>query len=213
MLKTASKETICHVWFDFSETIARIKTERSDRLRYETYARLTDRPIDSELIREYEALFEQFHHSNAAVFRSLGKDADFWSNCVNAIPPEELYALTDERVPEIVQKVRASVPISIFSNLDVRTILPFLHIEPTWFTHMLSAGMVREPKPALEGFLKMVELSGVPAGQVLYIGDHVEKDVLPAKSIGLQTGLLWKQSPEADYCFQRFEDILQLFQG
>lgn len=52
-----------------------------------------------------------------------------------------------------------------------------------------------------------------PAGEILYVGDHVGKDIRPAKAVGLQTGLMWSQSNEADYSFDRFEDVLALFTG
>ena len=59
----------------------------------------------------------------------------------------------------------------------------------------------------------MVELSGVPADEVLYIGDDVDKDVIPAKKVGMQAGIVWKQSNEADYSFADFQDILTLLRN
>lgn len=70
--------------------------------------------------------------------------------------------------------------------------------------------MLTEPKPALEGFYKMVELSNVPAAEILYIGDDIGKDIRPAKQVGVQAGLMWKQSEEADYSFVNFEDIFKI---
>lgn len=63
-----------------------------------------------------------------------------------------------------------------------------------------------KPKPDLAGFRKMVELSGADAGDVLYVGDKVNKDVLPAKQVGMQTCLLWAESPEADFCARTFPE-------
>jgi FMN phosphatase YigB (HAD superfamily) len=54
----------------------------------------------------------------------------------------------------------------------------------------------------------MIQLSGVPEKHILYVGDSVEKDVLPAKEVGILSGLLWSVSPEADYCFTSFKEIL-----
>ena len=88
---------------------------------------------------------------------------------------------------------------------------PTLDIQLGWFTHILGPDVVKNPKPALDGFHKMVELSNVPAEAILYIGDDVEKDLVPAKQVGMQTGLLWKESQEADYCFKDFSHILESF--
>lgn len=79
------------------------------------------------------------------------------------------------------------------------------------FTHVISAGMIKEPKPALDGYYKMIEFSVLPPNEILYIGDDVGKDVLPAKQVGILTGLMWSKSDEADYCFGGFEEILNIF--
>jgi FMN phosphatase YigB (HAD superfamily) len=71
--------------------------------------------------------------------------------------------------------------------------------------------MIKEPKPALEGFYKMIGLTREPAENILYIGDSLEKDIRPAKQVGLKTGLIWSQSNEADYSFKKFDDVLSLF--
>lgn len=205
------KNNIKYIWFDFSETIAFLKKERFDRLRYETYAEVIGKPVNKDLIIDYENLYEKFNHSNAAIFRSLGQSSNFWSECVNSIKPSELYELANKNVPDVLKKVKESVPISLFSNIQLRKILTALNINPKWFTYIISAGMVKEPKPALDGFYKMVELSQIPAKEILYIGDDVEKDVKPAKQVGIQTGLMWKKSNEADYSFEKFADILNIF--
>ncbi|OGN29368.1 MAG: hypothetical protein A3A33_01160 [Candidatus Yanofskybacteria bacterium RIFCSPLOWO2_01_FULL_49_25] len=201
---------IKHIWFDFSETIAFLKKERHDRLRYETYSQVVGKPVGDELIAEYEDLYKKYNHSNAAIFRSLGKSSSFWSESVNSLDPSELYELADKNIPDILQKIRTLVPISIFSNIQLEKILTSLNIDPEWFTHVMSAGMVKEPKPALDGFYKMIELSGLPADEILYIGDDVGKDVLPAKKVGVKAGLIWEESGQADYCFKNFQEILDL---
>src|SRR3989338_6708851 len=77
------------------------------------------------------------------------------------------------------------------------------------FTHLISASEIDAPKPALEGFYKMIELSKLPAEEILYIGDHLEKDVIPAKKVGIKSGVVFEKIPEADYYFKDFKDILR----
>jgi len=202
---------IKHIWFDFSETIVFLNKERNDRLRYETYSKVVGMPINDELKTEYEILYTKFNHSNAAIFRSLNKPSNFWSEQVNSVKPSELYKLADEDIPDVFQKLRKLVPISIFSNIQLGKILASLNINPDWFTYIISAGMVNEPKPALDGFYKMIELSKIPAREILYIGDDVGKDIRPAKQVGIQTGLMWNQSIEADYSFENFSEVLAMF--
>ena len=201
---------IKHVWFDFSDTIGFINKEEHDKLRYDSYAAITGKPVSQELIKEYEELYQKHERSNSAVFRSLDQSSNYWSERVNSIDPAKFYKLADESIPAVLDKLRKVVPISIFSNIQLGNVLPGLGIHLEWFTHILSSGMVKEPKPALDGFYKMIELSKLPSDEILYIGDDVGKDILPAKKVGIKSGLLWKKSEEADYCFEKFGDILSV---
>ncbi len=202
---------IKHVWFDFSDTIGFINKEEHDKLRYNSYAEVTGKKLSPELIQEFEELYQKHERSNSAIFRSLGQSSNFWSEKVNSIDPSKFYKLADESIPAILDKLRKIVPISIFSNIQLGNVLPGLGVHFEWFTHILSSGMVKEPKPALDGFYKIVELSKLPENEILYIGDDVGKDILPAKKVGIKTGLLWKKSEDADYCFEKFEDIFTIF--
>lgn len=66
-------------------------------------------------------------------------------------------------------------------------------------------------KPSPEFFERLIAEAGVPAGEILYVGDHPQNDVFPARAAGLRTahlrrgpwGYLWAADPEliaaADY--------------
>ncbi len=201
---------IKHIWFDFSDTMAFLNKEAHDNLRYETYASVINKGVTPELISEYEALYQKNNKSNAAIFRSLGKSAGYWSSVVNQVDPNKLYKLADANIPFILKEIKNIVPISIFSNIELERILPALGIDLSLFTHILSSAQLKEPKPALEGFYKVIELSHLPGVEILYIGDDVGKDVLPAKKVGLKTGLMWAISDQADYSFESFKDVLEM---
>ena len=201
--------SVKHIWFDFSETITRSNNEAHARLRHAAYAEIIGRPVTPELVREYDALIKK-HKSHSAVFMSLGKPAGFWSERISSYGGKDLLRLADPESPKVFQALKKVLPISIFSNVRVRGLLPVLGIDPMWFTHILGPDEIKNPKPALEGFYRMVELSGVPSENILYIGDSMEKELMPAKSVGVQTGLMWSESPEVDYSFKNFDDILQV---
>ncbi|MEK7561690.1 MAG: HAD family hydrolase [Patescibacteria group bacterium] len=201
--------TIKHIWFDFSETIARINTEEHDRLKYATYAEVTGEAVDEKLKNEFDEQYKLHNHSISDIFYSLGKPAGWWSQRIATIPPEKLFVLAENDIPEVLQKIRQVVLISIFSNINLGKVLPAVGIDLKWFTHILSSEMIKRPKPALDGFNKIVELSQLKPSEILYVGDNVFKDVMPAKKVGLQSGLLWNESDEADYNFRSFRDILE----
>ena len=202
---------IKHLWLDFSDTIARTNKTALGDIVYSAYASLMGKSVTPELIAEYKELLAKCK-SNPAVFASLGQPSGFLADQAAKWDPKELYSLTDEDIPDVVVQLSQIVPVSIFSNNRLDTILPALGLSPLWFKYILGPDEVKSPKPAPEGFLKMVELSGVPASEILYIGDDVEKDIIPAKQAGLLAGLLWTQSSEADYCFDNFRAVLSLLQ-
>jgi len=67
---------------------------------------------------------------------------------------------------------------------------------------------IKELEKALEEEIKK---SHLPPEEILYVGDRVKVDVLPAKEVGMKTGLVWDKSEKADYSFEKIEDILSLF--
>lgn len=197
-----------HIWFDFSETIANINKEEHDRLKYSAYAEVAGRPVDDELKKDFDEQYKTHNNSIADMFYSLGKLSGWWSDQVATIDPSKLYKLAEDDIPQLLLEIRKHVPISIFSNINLDEPLSALGIDAAWFDHILSSGMVGRPKPALDGFYKIVELSKVEPSQILYVGDHESKDILPAKKVGLQTGIIWNKSDKADYNFNSFQEIL-----
>ena len=209
MKNSLKNEKIKHIWFDFSYTLASVNEEAHNRLRYESYAKVADKPITPELVDEYEKLYKKYKHSNSSVFESLGKLPGFWSKIIDTVNPRTLYYLTDENIPEILEQMSKILPVSIFSNIDLDKTLPSLGIKPEWFTHILSASKLGSLKPALDGFYKVIELSNLRPEEILYIGDEVEKDIIPAKTVGIKTGVVFEKLKEADYSFKDFRDILE----
>ena len=199
---------IKHIWFDFSETISRSNNEAHAKLRYETYAGIVGKPVTPLLIAEFDDLLKRLG-SHSAVFVSLGKTSDFWSSCISS-HAGELLTLADSDSPAVFEKLHALLPISIFSNVHANRLLPALGVNPAWFTHFLGPDEVKKPKPALEGFEMLIGMSKLPAENILYVGDHIEKELLPARSLGMQTGLMWGNSPEVTYSFSKFRDILAI---
>lgn len=73
-------------------------------------------------------------------------------------------------------------------------------------------------KPAPEFFARTVGLAGVAASEVLYVGDHPQNDVAPARAAGMRTahlrrgplGHLWADSAEARAADWRVESLTEL---
>ena len=210
------KGNIKHVWFDIEGTIApRTKefNKEHDELRYITYSKAVNKPLDEGLKNEYEALYKKFA-SNSAVFRSLGLPSDYWQNVFGRLDETKFYS-PDKNIYLTLEKLKKIVPLSLFTNFKqemVHRSLAALQISPEWFTYIINGDDIPERKPALDGFYAMIEKSKLPPNQILYVGDRVGVDILPAKEVGMQTCLVWSTSPEANYSFNNFQDILSIFQ-
>ena len=206
---------IKHVWFDLEGTL----TTRSDdfnkahnQLRYQTFATLVGKPITDELKQEFEELYK-VHGSNSAVFRSLGRASDFWQTRFNTLDKTQYYKPM-RAIYSTVEKLQEKMPISLFTNVkpgEVSKTLTIIDIDQSWFTHIITGDDIQERKPALDGFYVMIEKSGVHPEEILYVGDRIKVDILPAKEVGIKTCLVWDASSEADYSFEQFEDLLSLF--
>jgi putative hydrolase of the HAD superfamily len=182
--------------------------EKHEALRYEAYSEIVGKPVTNELKAAYETLYKE-KKSHSAAFVSLGKPVGFWSERY-AAAGAGLYALAEPDIPNVLLRLRSKVPISVFSNVLAEKFLPSLGISPQWFSHILGPKEVTKPKPDPQGFELMVQYSKLSPKEILFIGDDVEKEIRPAKSVGLKTGIMWTVSPEADYSFAHFKEILPL---
>ncbi|MET9225605.1 HAD family hydrolase [Lentzea sp. NPDC003310] len=77
-------------------------------------------------------------------------------------------------------------------------------------------------KPAKEFFDRVVDMSQKPASEIVYVGDHRDNDVVPAKAAGLRTvlirrgpwGHLWADDPlvqrDADWVISSLNELPSL---
>jgi HAD superfamily hydrolase (TIGR01549 family) len=209
-------QNIKHIWFDLGETINIHSPEFTkvyEDLRYGLYSEITDKPVDEDLKQEYLELYKK-HGSNSVTFSALGKPVDFWQSHFSKIDKTQFYQ-PDERVYKTLERLKDIVPISLFSNIKsdeiIRT-LNLIKLDRDWFTYIINSDNIANRKPHPEGFYKIIEVSKLPASKILYVGDRVNVDILPAKSVGLKTCLVWGKSAEADYSFENFADILTIVQ-
>lgn len=210
---------IKHIWWDLDGTLYKMPPEFEQakmKRRLELFSEIVDKEVNDDLRKEYLDLYEE-HGSHSAVFMSLGKPKDFWQiehQKIDIIP----YIKADQRTIDMFQRFKG-LPYShsIFTNRKVdyvQGLLAHLGIPYELFKSILTNEDISHPKPHLEGFQKMVELAGVDSEQILYVGDRIKTDILPANELGMKTALVWsdKQKTEADYTFPHIADIISLFE-
>lgn len=73
-------------------------------------------------------------------------------------------------------------------------------------------------KPSTAFFERLVQEAACPAGQILYVGDRLDNDLLPALEVGLQAAVIkrgpwahiWDHRPELDRCLFRLDNLTEL---
>lgn len=203
-----------HIWFDFGGTLYEETPTFNvahDIFRFQLYADLKGLDNLEAAEQEYMRLYRQ-HGSNSAVFTALGKPSDYWMQALENLDFTKLIAPHPAVVPTLLA-LKEMLPISIFTNFKphkIEALSEHLGILENWFTHIVSGDDVINRKPALDGFHKMIELSGVSPEHIMYVGDRVDVDIKPAKQLGMQTCLVYSKSEEADYSLQSFAELQEI---
>jgi|SRR3989344_1351753 len=205
---------IKHVWFDFGGTLYKETSKFNsihDKHRYAIYARLTNQPDLRIAKRDYDKLYKKYG-SNSAAFRSLGVPSDYWMKEFEKLDLSYLLK-PDPEITNTLKSIQEKVPISLFTNIrrvKIKDMLEQLGIPINYFSYILSGDDVKERKPHLEGFHKMVSLSELSANKIMYVGDRIAVDIKPAKRVGMVTCLVWSASPVADYSAPSFGDLSEI---
>lgn len=97
-----------------------------------------------------------------------------------------------EKTRPVLEKLATHYPLVLVSNFygNIHTILEDFGLS-TYFSDIVESSIVglRKPDPAI--YALGVERMGLPAQNILVIGDSFSKDVVPAKAVGCQA--VWLQ--------------------
>jgi len=80
------------------------------------------------------------------------------------------------------------------SRESVHKGLTLLGVDTSIFKEIVTSEIVGESKPSTKGFLYIIGKTGLPAGNHLMIGDREAVDLVPAKSVGMKTCLVWSET-------------------
>ncbi|MDE7411692.1 MAG: HAD family hydrolase [Paramuribaculum sp.] len=96
-----------------------------------------------------------------------------------------------EEARPVIETLYQHYPLVLVSNFygNVGAVLADFNLQH-YFREVIESAVVGVRKPDPEIFRMGVKALGLPAGQVLVIGDSYKKDILPAQSIGCQVAWL-----------------------
>lgn len=90
---------------------------------------------------------------------------------------------------------------------DDRATLVKLGLPETIFEKIITVEETGEPKPSLKPFEFLLNITGLPAQEHVYVGDMDKVDIEPAKKLGMKTIMVWGESKIADLSLSTVYDI------
>lgn len=122
---------------------------------------------------------------------------------------------TIARVKPLLDHISSHCPVALVSNFygNVDRVLAEVGIDH-YFTHIIDSEIVGIRKPDPEIFRIAVRRLGLPASEIVVIGDSYERDVSPAHEAGCRTvwlkGRSWKPHSDSEVADFVILDILEL---
>ncbi len=155
-----------------------------------------------QLYGDFEASAEQGEYrSYREVLESVVRQ--FGERLVFTPTDRECHSLPDSLTdwkpwPDTVhalRELRSRFRLAIISNVDDDLFAPTRPKLEVEFSQVITAQQSRAYKPSLKIFELALSRIGVPAHQVLHVGQSLYHDVIPAQSLGLAT--VWVNRPSA----------------
>lgn len=140
------------------------------------------------------------HVTKVAVMMELGISRIAMQRYMALIDAQH-YLSSDPKLKQMLRELVEDYQLGIISNVlkkAVANILTALGVPRRLFTYFVTVGNTTHSKPHPEPFEKAIELSGRAASEIVYVGDSLTKDIIPAKRAGMQTILISNNAKLAD---------------
>ena len=122
------------------------------------------------------------------------------------------YLVRDDKLPEMFQQLSRFSHFILANGIREKIIpaLDVLGISKNTFQDIVTSEVVGVNKPQPEGFLYVMNKTGLPASAHIMIGDREAVDLEPAKKLGMHTALVWSdtESRIAEITLQTVYDVV-----
>ncbi len=136
---------------------------------------------------------------------------EFYEELAKRVNPSN-YIKEAKDVKTLLRKLKeAGFKLAVHTNSGkalALKVLEALGIEPSMFDIMVTSDDA-EPKPSRDGYLKILEIAGMAAEEVVYVGDRYDIDLKTAKDLGIKTVMVGKGTAPNDVDF-KVESILEI---
>ena len=93
-------------------------------------------------------------------------------------------------VSSVLRDLEADVAMAVISNMDTMVLLQALHQNRLAFTFVITSEEEQRYKPSASIFQRAIRYLGLPAANVLHVGDSYVEDVVGARAVGMGTALI-----------------------
>lgn len=138
---------------------------------------------DDNYKKEYDIALEVFEWEKD-MYHLKGSASDY----CNQLVEHWKYAPAFDDTYDFFQDV--SLPVYILSNNDTCYIEESMKYHGFHPRGIISSEMTRCHKPAMNMFLQALDIVGLPADEILYVGDSYTKDIETAQKLGMKTLLI-----------------------
>jgi len=159
----------------------------------------------TEAKKVYERIFEEFNGEiSIGIEKIFGINRyDYFKAAFN-LKPQDFIAKKD--LLPFIKKLKTSVAILTSApRVWAEPVLDYLNLGE--YKNKLFTGEPDIRKPSALAFKQVCDSLRFSPINCISIGDQVETDILPAKSIGMKTILVKKSSPEADFSISSLEEL------
>ena len=121
------------------------------------------------------------------------------------------YLVPDFKLAALIERLSKKYRLGMITNLrraQVIKTLKALGVNPDLFDVVVGEDDVKEIKPHHEPFLKALELLAESPGNCVYVADSIDKDLKPAKEVGMKTVLVGGENVDSAYVDAKVESIL-----
>lgn len=187
--------------------------ETIEQAKYELVA--SDLKLDLEEAREKFDLIYKEVGSNTRVLEELGMvGVDFFTRLWDEIDLKHFIERNEETVSVINNINELGIRQFILSNANridqIEKKLGLVGIESRVFEYLGSTVEIGSHKPDPKPFLVCIEKMAVEPDEILFCGDRVSTDIEGAISVGMRSCLVGSESPLADLCVPKPQDVIEL---
>ena len=160
-----------------------------------------------------EALKQSLDHvTKVAVMMEFGVSRMEMQECMAQIDAQQFLS-ADVKLFNTLKKLSEDYRLGIISNIlekAVVNVLEALRVEKTLFSYLVTVNNTVASKPNPEPFLKAVELSGLEPDEIVYVGDSLTKDIIPAKQAGMKTVWVTQEKITDDHVDATISSIYEI---